>query len=128
SILARYDRVDILINSAGTNVPTRAWHSVTMPDFKRGVDVNLNGAFNCISTVLPSMRARRNGTIINVAFVGRLLSDTPNRTCLQRKEARNDRDDGVAQHGRVRERHSCLCDLTRGDRNRNPPDAGGATF
>jgi len=67
SILARHDRVDILINSAGTNVPKRAWSSVTMPDFKRVVDVNLNGAFNCISTVLPGMRARRNGTIINVA-------------------------------------------------------------
>jgi NADP-dependent 3-hydroxy acid dehydrogenase YdfG len=67
SILARHDRVDILINSAGTNVPKRAWNSVTMPDFKRVVDVNLNGAFNCISTVLPGMRARRTGTIINVA-------------------------------------------------------------
>jgi NADP-dependent 3-hydroxy acid dehydrogenase YdfG len=67
SILARHHQVDILINSAGTNVPKRAWNSVTMEDFRRVVDVNLNGAFNCISTVLPGMRARRNGTIINVA-------------------------------------------------------------
>jgi NADP-dependent 3-hydroxy acid dehydrogenase YdfG len=67
SILARHDHVDILINSAGTNVPKRAWNSVTMEDFRRVVDVNLNGAFNCISTVLPAMRTRRNGTIINVA-------------------------------------------------------------
>jgi NADP-dependent 3-hydroxy acid dehydrogenase YdfG len=66
SILARHDHVDILINSAGTNVPKRAWSSITMADFRRVVDVNLNGAFNCISTVLPGMRARRNGTIINV--------------------------------------------------------------
>ena len=67
SILARHDHVDILINSAGTNVPMRAWNSITMLDFRRVVDVNLNGAFNCISTVLPRMRARRNGTIINIA-------------------------------------------------------------
>jgi NADP-dependent 3-hydroxy acid dehydrogenase YdfG len=67
SILARHGHVDILINSAGTNVPKRAWNSVSMEDFRRVVDVNLNGAFNCISTVLPGMRARRNGTIINVA-------------------------------------------------------------
>ena len=67
SILARHDHVDILINSAGTNVPKRAWNSVSMEDFRRVVDVNLNGAFNCISTVLPAMRARRNGTIINVS-------------------------------------------------------------
>jgi NADP-dependent 3-hydroxy acid dehydrogenase YdfG len=42
SILARHDHVDILINSAGTNVPKRAWNSVTMEDFRRVVDVNLN--------------------------------------------------------------------------------------
>jgi NADP-dependent 3-hydroxy acid dehydrogenase YdfG len=45
----------------------RAWNSVTMEDFHRVVDVNLNGAFNCISTVLPGMRAQRSGTIINVS-------------------------------------------------------------
>jgi NADP-dependent 3-hydroxy acid dehydrogenase YdfG len=67
SVLARHGRVDILINSAGTNVPKRAWNSVTMEDFHRVVDVNLNGAFNCISTVLPGMRAQRSGTIINVS-------------------------------------------------------------
>ncbi len=67
SILARHEHVDILINSAGTNVPQRAWNSVTMENFRRVVDINLNGAFNCISTVLPGMRARRSGTIINVA-------------------------------------------------------------
>jgi NADP-dependent 3-hydroxy acid dehydrogenase YdfG len=67
SILSRHERVDVLINSAGTNVPKRAWNSVTMADFRRVVDVNLNGAFNCISTVLPGMRARRNGTIVNIS-------------------------------------------------------------
>jgi NADP-dependent 3-hydroxy acid dehydrogenase YdfG len=67
AILARHGHVSILINSAGTNVPKRAWSSITMADFRRVVDVNLNGAFNCISTVLPSMRARGGGTVINIA-------------------------------------------------------------
>lgn len=67
SVLSRHARVDILINSAGTNVPKRAWDSITMADFRRVVDVNLNGAFNCISAVLPGMRTQRNGTIINVS-------------------------------------------------------------
>jgi len=67
SILASHEQVDILVNSAGTNVPKRAWANVTMADFHRVVDINLNGAFNCISTVLPVMRTRRQGTIINVA-------------------------------------------------------------
>ena len=32
-----------------------------MSDFRHVVDVNLNGAFNCISTVLPGMRAPTGG-------------------------------------------------------------------
>ena len=67
SILSRHGRVDILINSAGTNVPKRSWDSISMSDFRHVVDVNLNGAFNCISTVLPGMRANRQGTIINIS-------------------------------------------------------------
>ncbi len=67
SILARHGRVDTLINSAGTNVPKRAWDNISMSDFRHVVDVNLNGAFNCISTVLPGMRTNRRGTIINVS-------------------------------------------------------------
>jgi NADP-dependent 3-hydroxy acid dehydrogenase YdfG len=67
SILSRYGRIDTLINSAGTNVPRRAWSSISTSDFRYVVDVNLNGAFNCISTVLPGMRANGQGTIINVS-------------------------------------------------------------
>jgi NADP-dependent 3-hydroxy acid dehydrogenase YdfG len=67
ALLERNGRVDILINSAGTNVPKRAWDSISMADFRHVVDVNLNGAFNCISVVLPGMRARGQGTIINVS-------------------------------------------------------------
>src|SRR5690349_2953504 len=40
SILSRHGRVDILINSAGTNVPKRAWDSISMSDFRHVVDVN----------------------------------------------------------------------------------------
>jgi len=67
AILSRHGHVDILVNSAGTNVPKRAWNSITMSDFRHVVDVNLNGAFNCISTVLPGMRTKGQGTIINVS-------------------------------------------------------------
>lgn len=67
TILARNRRVDTLINSAGTNVPKRTWGDVSMEDFRRVVDVNLNGAFNTISRVLPGMRAQQRGTIVNVA-------------------------------------------------------------
>jgi NADP-dependent 3-hydroxy acid dehydrogenase YdfG len=66
-IEARHGRVDILVNSAGTNIAARSWEKVGAADFRRVVDVNLNGALNCILPVLPGMRARGGGTIVNVS-------------------------------------------------------------
>ena len=111
SILSRYGRIDTLINSAGTNVPRRAWSSISTSDFRYVVDVNLNGAFNCISTVLPGMRANGQGTIINVSswagfYLTRLTG--PAYSASKRAMIAMTR---ITQHGRVRQRHPRLRDF-----------------
>jgi NAD(P)-dependent dehydrogenase (short-subunit alcohol dehydrogenase family) len=63
--------VDILINNAGATL--RASLEQTTPEtFKSDVEVNLNGAFNCAHAVLPAMKARRAGTIVNIGSVNGL--------------------------------------------------------
>ncbi len=66
-ILARHGRVDILVNSAGLNLPTRFWRDATPDSFDHIVHVNLNGALYCITAVLPAMRAQNDGLVINIA-------------------------------------------------------------
>ncbi|MGA2552668.1 MAG: SDR family oxidoreductase [Burkholderiaceae bacterium] len=67
SVLDLCGVVDILINSAGINVPRRSWSEVSTDDFANVVQINLNGAMATCRAVLPSMRARRTGLIVNVA-------------------------------------------------------------
>jgi len=67
--------VGVLVNSAGINVTARSWGDVGIAAWRQIVDVNLTGTFQCMHAVLPSMRARRNGLVINVAsWAGRHAS------------------------------------------------------
>ena len=75
SILARFGHVDILVNSAGTNIARRAWMDVDSGSWDRVNAVNTNGTFYCIAAVLPSMRRRKGGLIINISsWAGRHVS------------------------------------------------------
>jgi NADP-dependent 3-hydroxy acid dehydrogenase YdfG len=67
AILRRHARVDILVNSAGLNVPNRYWKNQTIEGWKEVIGINLDGSFHTTYAVLPSMRARKDGLIINVS-------------------------------------------------------------
>jgi NADP-dependent 3-hydroxy acid dehydrogenase YdfG len=67
AILAEHGRIDILVNSAGTNVARRFWNEVSVESFDKVFAVNLHGAFYAIAAVLPAMRDRKSGLIVNVS-------------------------------------------------------------
>ena len=71
----RHGRVDILINSAGINLPKRSFREVTNEGWDQIIAVNLSGMFYCVQAVLPGMRSRQGGLIINVSsWAGRYAS------------------------------------------------------
>jgi len=75
AIVAKHGRIDLLVNSAGLNVPKRSWNDFTTEGWDKVVDINLNGVLYCMRAVLPAMRAQKDGVIINVAsWAGRHVS------------------------------------------------------
>jgi NAD(P)-dependent dehydrogenase (short-subunit alcohol dehydrogenase family) len=66
AVLERFGAVDVLVNSAGINIPRRSFETLSVEDWHRVFDTNLHGAYYCVQTFLPQMRERRTGTIINV--------------------------------------------------------------
>lgn len=74
-IVAKHGRIDLLVNSAGVNVPKRSWDDITTEGWDKLVDINLSGVMYCMRAVLPTMRAQKDGCIINVAsWAGRHVS------------------------------------------------------
>lgn len=60
--------VDILVNSAGVNVPNRSMAEMTPEEWDLVMNVNATGTYNCVHAALPGMRAR-GGDIFVVASV-----------------------------------------------------------
>jgi NAD(P)-dependent dehydrogenase (short-subunit alcohol dehydrogenase family) len=65
-VLAKFSEVEVLVNAAGTNAPRRALEVLSLPDYHAMINTNLNGAYYCVQALLPQMRTRRSGTIINI--------------------------------------------------------------
>jgi NADP-dependent 3-hydroxy acid dehydrogenase YdfG len=75
SILERHGQIDLLVNNAGLNVPKRSWNELEISGWDQIVEVNLSGVFYAIHAVLPAMRDRKSGSIINIAsWAGRIVS------------------------------------------------------
>lgn len=64
---AAFGPVDILVNNAGTNIPQRSITETSVEQYRDLMDTNLTSAYVFTQAVLPEMKARGNGLIINIA-------------------------------------------------------------
>jgi NADP-dependent 3-hydroxy acid dehydrogenase YdfG len=78
----------LLVNSAGINVPKRSWADMELEGWDKLVEINLNGVLYCMRAVLPAMRKQKDGCIINVAsWAGRHVSKMPGPAYTTTKHA-----------------------------------------
>jgi NAD(P)-dependent dehydrogenase (short-subunit alcohol dehydrogenase family) len=65
--LERFGRLDFAHNNAGVVFAGSPLHEVSDADWKRMIDVDLTGVFNCMRAEIPPMLAARSGSIVNTA-------------------------------------------------------------
>ncbi len=63
-----FGNIDILVNNAGMAY-TADLSETPLSDWQRVIDLNLTSVFECIKGILPTMRVRGTGTIINVVSI-----------------------------------------------------------
>ena len=61
--------LDVVVNCAGINIVDRSMAKMDPADWTRVMNINANGAYRVMAAVLPDMRARKQGLIINISSV-----------------------------------------------------------
>jgi NADP-dependent 3-hydroxy acid dehydrogenase YdfG len=64
-----FGEIDILVNGAGVNIKNRTIGEMRPEQWDQVVAINATGAYNMIHAILPQMRQRKSGTIINISSV-----------------------------------------------------------
>ncbi|KPU97851.1 3-oxoacyl-ACP reductase [Variovorax paradoxus] len=86
AVVARFGRIDFVVNSAGFAGPTVPLDAYDPATWRRIVDVNLVGTFNVCRAVVPHLRAAGAGRIVNIASLAG-KEGTPNASAYSAAKA-----------------------------------------
>lgn len=76
--VARFGRIDVLVNNAALfgNLALKPFDQIDGEEWDRVMHVNVRGVFECTKAVVPSMRKRKAGSVINISS-GTVFKGTP---------------------------------------------------
>ncbi len=92
--------IDVLVNNAGIERHGSV-EELPLADFRAVMETNYFGALRCIQAVLPRMRERRSGCIINISSVAGRLSSPPLTPYAASKWALEALSEGLAQEAKL---------------------------
>ena len=99
-VVAQHGPVEVLVNNAGIG-GGGAIEETPLDSFRQVMETNFFGAVRCIQAVVPGMRERRRGTIVNVSSVAGRIASTPQASYAASKWALEALSECLAQEMRA---------------------------
>src|SRR5262249_41500408 len=100
SIQKNYGPLDVLVNNAGIE-RTGSVEELPISEFRAIMETNYFGPIRCIQAVMPEMRKRRSGCIINVSSVAGHIASPPLTAYSASKYALESLSEGLAQEAKM---------------------------
>ncbi len=77
-VLNKFGKIDILVNNAGVGPPPKSIMDVSEEEWDRVLAINLKGVFLCCKAVVPHLKKRGYGKIINISSLAAVAPPAPN--------------------------------------------------
>lgn len=73
-VVETFGKLDVLVNNAGIAGTNKKTEEIDQADWKKVIDINVNGVFLCTKHAIPHMRENGSGSIINLSSIYGLVS------------------------------------------------------
>lgn len=103
--------IDILVNNAAFGKTNISIESVSEKDWLEGIDGTLNGVFRCTKAVIPYMREKKYGVIINISSMYGIIS--PDNRIYGNSGYNNPPDYGAGKAGVIQFTRYAACHLAK---------------
>src|SRR6056297_2465128 len=69
AIADRFGQIDVVVNNAGISGVDTPTHEISEEDWRKVIDVNLNGVFFCTKAAIPHLQKAGGGSIVNLSSI-----------------------------------------------------------
>jgi NAD(P)-dependent dehydrogenase (short-subunit alcohol dehydrogenase family) len=70
----QFEKIDVLVNNAGISGVNKPTHEISLKEWQKVIDINVNGVFLCTKHVIPYMKEQGSGNIINLSSIYGIVS------------------------------------------------------